>query len=54
MDAHAQDFMVIDELVLSILKAFVPRLLNVQSSLSLKDYSKRLTYSVCVVEQPVA
>jgi hypothetical protein len=38
----------------SILKAFVPRLLNIQSSLSLKDYSKHLTYSVCVVEQPVA
>jgi hypothetical protein len=33
--AHAQGFMVNDELQLSILKAFVPRLLNVKSSLSL-------------------
>jgi len=38
--AHAQDFMVNDELQLFILKAFVPRLLNIQSSLSLTQYLK--------------
>ena len=48
MDAHAQDFMVNDELQLSILKAFVPRLLNIQSSLSLTCCLKCLTFSVCV------
>jgi len=40
MVTHAQDFMVNVELQLSILKAFVPRLLNVQSSLSLTHYLK--------------
>lgn len=48
MDAHAQVFMVNDELQLSILKAFVPRLLNIQSSLSLTTESVWHFQGVCV------
>ena len=51
MDAHAQDFLANDKLLIPILKAFVPRQLNVQCTLSLVQTPDVL--SQCIGAQPV-
>jgi hypothetical protein len=53
MDAHAQDFVANDELLLPILKVFVPRLLiNTQFTLLLHE--RLMFLGLCIEEQPVA
>jgi len=56
MDAHVQVFVVNVELQLSVPKAFVSRLPNIESPLSLTHSLIKVSdiFIVCVVEQPVA
>jgi hypothetical protein len=51
MDANAHHLMANDELLLTILLAFVPRLLNTQFTRSQLDTPD--VFAMCVVEQPV-